>query len=313
MKHDAAASSSPGIVPGTPNRRGEKGRGRWFIYLSLAPILLLFGVFAFIPIGWSLGLSVFKYNPLSASALFVGADNYIRMLGDSIFIKSLWVTFKFVVIAVAVNILITLMFAVAIQRIRTGWLRNLMRTVFFLPTIAPLAGTAIVWSTMFNYSHGLFNIVLTQLHMAPVQWLSDPHYALYSVILMTLWADIGYNIVLFIAGLDSIPDMYYEAAILDGASRWHSFWHVTLPLLRRTMLFVSVTTVVSYFQAFAQFQIMTKGEPFNETRVLALHIYEQAFSNSNMGYASAMATVFLIIILLVTLLQLKWGRTEWEY
>ncbi|MCJ8013873.1 sugar ABC transporter permease [Paenibacillus sp. KQZ6P-2] len=311
MNHGTATGRNKGIQPGI-EQMGRKG-GKRFIYLSLAPILLLFGVFAFFPIGWSLGLSVFKYNPLSASALFVGADNYIRMLGDSVFVKSLWVTFKFVVIAVVVNMIITLMIAVAIQRIRTGWLRSLMRTVFFLPTIAPLAGTAIVWSTMFNFNHGLFNILLAKLHMAPIQWLSDPHYALHSVIMMTLWADIGYNIVLFIAGLDSIPDMYYEAAILDGANLWNLFRNITLPLLRRSMLFISVTTVISYFQAFAQFQIMTKGEPFNETRVLALHIYEQAFSNSNMGYASAMATVFLMIILLVTLLQLKWGRTEWEY
>lgn len=286
---------------------------RKFIVISLAPILLLFGVFAFLPIGWSLGLSIFKYNPLSGHAIFVGVDNYIRLMSDAVFLKSLWVTFKFVIIAVLVNILITIMIATAIQRVRVRWLRDLFRTVFFLPTIAPLAGTAIVWSTMFNYNNGLFNMVLGQLHFAPIQWLSDPHYALGSVIMMTLWADIGYNIVLFMAGLDSIPHMYYEAAILDGANRWHLFRHVTLPLLRRTMLFVSVTTVVSYFQAFPQFQIMTKGEPFNETRVLALHIYEQAFSNSNMGYASAMATVFLVIILVVTLLQMKWGKTQWEY
>lgn len=284
-----------------------------FIYLSLAPILLLFGVFAFLPIGWSLGLSVFKYNPLSDNALFVGADNYIRMMGDALFLKSLWVTFKFVIIAVIVNILITLLIAMAISRVRVTRIKNMFRVVFFLPTIAPLAGTAIVWSTMFNYHSGLFNLLLRQLHISPVHWLSDPHYALLSVIMMTLWADIGYNIVLFMAGRDSIPDMYYEAAILDGANPWHQFCNVTMPLMRRTMLFVSVTTVVSYFQAFAQFQIMTKGEPFNETRVLALHIYEKAFSNSNMGYASAMATVFLVIILLVTLLQLKWGRTQWEY
>lgn len=291
---------------------GSRGK-RKFIVISLAPILLLFAVFAFLPIAWSLGLSVFKYDPLSSNALFVGAKNYIRMFEDAVFLKSLWVTFKFVAITVLVNIIITLLIASAIQRVRIRWLKNVFRTVFFLPTIAPLAGTAIVWNTMFNYNNGLFNMLLSKVNVAPIEWLSDPQYALYSVIMMTLWADIGYNIVLFIAGLDSIPDMYYEAAILEGASRWHIFRRITLPLLRRTMLFVSVTTVVSYFQAFPQFQIMTKGEPFNETRVLALHIYDQAFSNSNMGYASAMATVFLVIILLVTLLQLRWGRTQWEY
>ncbi|WP_248924126.1 carbohydrate ABC transporter permease [Paenibacillus hamazuiensis] len=286
---------------------------RRFVFVSLTPVLLLFGVFAFLPIAWSLILSVYTYSPLSGHAVFVGAGNYVRMLGDAVFLKSLWVTCKFVVITVAVNIIITLLIAMAIQRVRSRSLKDLFRTMFFLPTIAPLAGTSIVWSTMFHYRDGLFNMMLAKMDIAPVQWLSDPHYALLSVIMMTLWADIGYNIVLFMAGLDSIPDMYYEAAYLDGASRWHMFRHITWPLLGRTTLFVTVTTVISYFQAFPQFQIMTKGEPYNETRVLALHIYDQAFSNSNMGYASAMAAVFLVIILFITWLQLKWGRTQWEY
>lgn len=286
---------------------------RRFVFAFLTLVLLLFGVFAFLPIAWGLILSLFQYNPMSDHGRFVGVANYVRMFTDEVVLKSLWVTFKFVFITVISNLVITLLIAMAIQRVRVRWLKDFFRSVFFLPTIAPLAGTAIVWSTMFSYQNGLFNMILEQFHIAPVQWLSDPHYALLSVIIMTLWADIGYNIVLFMAGLDSIPDMYYEAAILDGANRWHLFRHVTLPLLSRSTLFVTITTVISYFQAFPQFQIMTKGEPFNETRVLALEIYDQAFSNSNMGYASALATLFLVIILVVTLLQMKWSRTQWEY
>ncbi len=302
----------------TSKRTFDKGTTRsyqnekWFVRIALAPILLLFGVFAFLPIAWSLLLSFYDYSPLSNHAVFIGIRNYALLFQDTVFLKSLWVTFKFVGITVISNILITLVIASAIYAIRIQWLKNLFRTLFFLPAIAPLAGTAIVWTTILNYDSGLFNVILGQLHIAPVHWLSDPKYALLSVIMMTLWADIGYNIVLFIAGRDSIADMYYEAAILDGANRWHLFFFVTLPLLRRTMLFVTITTVISYFQAFPQFQIMTKGEPFNETRVLALNIYDQAFSNSNMGYASAMATIFLIIILIVTLIQFRLGRSSWE-
>lgn len=298
---------------GMRKKPGRYRNERRFVFAFLTPVLLLFGVFAFLPIAWSLILSLFQYNPMSDHARYVGAANYLRMFTDGVVLKSLWVTFKFVFITVISNLVITLLIAMAIQRVRVRWLKDLFRTVFFLPTIAPLAGTAIVWSTMFNYHNGLFNMILGELHIAPVQWLSDPHYALLSVIMMTLWADIGYNIVLFMAGLDSIPEMYYEAAILDGANRWHLFRHVTLPLLSRSTLFVTITTVISYFQAFPQFQIMTKGEPFNETRVLALQIYDQAFSNSNMGYASALATLFLVIILIVTVLQLRLGRTQWEY
>ncbi|WP_059050235.1 carbohydrate ABC transporter permease [Paenibacillus senegalimassiliensis] len=311
MRVAVSANKANKLKP-TGRAAGLRAKRR-FILISLIPILLLFGVFAFLPIAWSLGLSVFQYDPLSSKAIFVGAENYIRMASDAVFLKSLWITFKFVAITVLVNIVITLCIASAIQRVRIPWLKSLFRTLFFLPTIAPLAGTAIVWSTMFNYNNGLFNLILLKLHLTPIQWLADPQYALYSVIMMTLWADIGYNVVLFIAGLDSIPDMYYEAALLEGAGRWRIFFQITLPLLRRTLLFVSVTTVVSYFQAFPQFQIMTKGEPFNETRVLALHIYDQAFASSNMGYASAMATVFLMVILLVTLVQLRGGRANWEH
>ncbi|GIO69761.1 sugar ABC transporter permease [Paenibacillus cookii] len=298
---------------GMRKKPGRYRNERRFVFAFLTPVLLLFGLFAFLPIAWSLILSLFQYNPMSDHARYVGAANYLRMFTDGVVLKSLWVTFKFVFFTVISNLVITLAIATAIQRVRVRWLKDLFRTVFFLPTIAPLAGTAIVWSTMFNYQNGLFNMILGELHIAPVQWLSDPHYALLSVIMMTLWADIGYNIVLFMAGLDSIPEMYYEAAILDGANRWHLFRHVTLPLLSRSTLFVTITTVISYFQAFPQFQIMTKGEPFNETRVLALQIYDQAFSNSNMGYASALATLFLVIILIVTVLQLRLGRTQWEY
>ncbi|MFD0717194.1 carbohydrate ABC transporter permease [Paenibacillus sp. GCM10027626] len=296
-----------------PGSSAQNRKQRLFVTASLTPILILFAVFAFVPIFWSLILSFYQYSPLSDKSPFTGLENYIRLFRDELFLKSLGVTFKFVIAAVLSNIIITLLIALAINSVRYRRLRSLFRTVFFLPAIAPLAGTAVVWSTMFNYDSGLFNMILTKLHLEPVHWLGDPAYALVSVIMMTLWADIGYNVVLFMAGLDSVPDMYYEAAKLEGATRLQTFWHITLPLLSRTTLFVSVTTVVSYFQAFPQFQIMTKGEPFNETRVLALHIYDQAFSSSNMGYASAMAAVLLLIILLVTLIQLKAGRSQWEH
>ncbi|MDO3678317.1 carbohydrate ABC transporter permease [Paenibacillus ehimensis] len=312
MENSSSIPSKPGGRVLRSGAAAQYRKEKRFAFVSLTPILLLFGLFAFAPIAWSLILSFYKFSPLADQSPFVGLDNYVRLFHDAIFLKSLWVTFKFVAFTVVVNIAITLLIALGIHRVRSRRLRSVFRTVFFLPAIAPLSGSAVVWGTMFS-DHGLFNLVLSKLHIPPVHWLSDPNYALLSVIVMTLWADIGYNIVLFMAGLDSIPDMYYEAATLDGASRWHMFRHITLPLLSRSTLFVTVTTVVSYFQAFPQFQVMTKGEPFNETRVLALNIYDQAFGNSNMGYASAMAAVFLLIILLVTLLQLRWGRSQWEH
>jgi ABC-type sugar transport system permease subunit len=166
---------------------------------------------------------------------------------------------------------------------------------------------------MFNYDSGIVNMALEMFGIPPVNWLTNPATALIAIIIMTLWADIGYNIVLFMAGLDSIPESIYEAAELDGASPWHMFWRITLPMLRPTMLFVFIMTSISYFQMFPQFQIMTGGGPFYETYVLALNIYDQAFRYMNMSYASAMAFVMLIIIFVLTAIQMRIGRSNWEY
>ncbi|MFF2449682.1 carbohydrate ABC transporter permease [Neobacillus sp. NPDC058068] len=284
-----------------------------FIFFSLTPIMIVFIVFSAIPIVWGLVLSFYQYNPLQEHSPFIGLRNYMDLLKDDVFIKSFWNTFKFVIIAVPANIAITLLIAIGVNRIRNNMFRNLFRTIYFLPCIAPLAGSAVVWTTMFNKDTGLFNVLLNFLHMPGVDWLTDPSLAMYSVIAMTLWADMGFNIVLFMAGLDSIPKMFYEAAELDGANPWKRFWNITVPLLSRTTLFVTIMTCLAYFQMFPQFQILTNGEPQNETRVLALSIYDHAFTYMNMGYASAIASVLFVIILIITIIQLKLGKSQWEY
>lgn len=298
-----------GVLPGRNLRRKEKN----FAYISLAPILLLFVVFSVIPIFWGTLLMFFNYNPIDEHSPFVGMANFQRLLENETFHKAFFNTFKFVFIAIPANIIITLMIAIGINKIRSMFWKNTFRTMFFLPAIAPLAGTAVVWSTMFNNQNGLFNMLLEQAGLESINWLTDPATAMLSVIIMTLWADIGYNIVIFMAGLDSIPNMFYEAAELDGANKWQLFWHITLPLLSRTSLFIFVMTSISYFQMFPQFQILTGGGPQNKTRVLSLEIFDNAFTYMNMGYASAMAFVLLIIILIITVVQIRLGRSKWEY
>jgi multiple sugar transport system permease protein len=307
------ANSTPKVNVKRKRKSSQLKAQNRFVFFSLTPIMTLFLVFSVIPIVWGLVLSFFQYSALQEHSPFIGLQNYRDMLKDDVFIKSFWNTFKFVIIAVPANIVITLMIAIGINKIRSKLFRDLFRTIYFLPCIAPLAGSAVVWSTMFNKDTGLFNAILNALHMPGVDWLSDPSIAMYSVIAMTLWADIGFNIVIFMAGLDSIPKMFYEAAELDGAGRWKSFWNITVPLLSRTTLFVTIMTCLSYFQMFPQFQILTNGEPQNETRVLALNIYDHAFKFMNMGYASAIASVLFLIILIITIIQLKLGKSQWEY
>ncbi len=284
-----------------------------FVAFSLTPILLLFAVFAIVPIIWGIILMFYNYNPLNTNSPFIGLGNFRKMLHDDVFKISFWNTFKFVLIAIPANLVITLSVAIGINKIRSRLWRNTFRTLFFLPTIAPLSGSAIVWTVMLKQNDGLINLLLEKAGFHAVNWLTDPKMAMISIVMMTLWADIGYNLVIFMAGLDSIPQMFYEAAELDGAGKWRTFWHITLPLLSRTSLFIVIMTSISYFQAFPQFQVMTNGGPMNQTSVLALDIFNNAFTYLNMGYASAVAFVLLLIILVITLIQIRLGRAQWEY
>lgn len=295
------------------SKKGQSFRNKRFIFISLTPILSLFTLFFIIPIVWGLFLSLFQYNPLQLTSPFIGLDNFKELLADDLFKKTLMNTFQFVFIAVLVNILLTILIALGINRLRDGFSKDTFRLFYFLPCIAPLAGSAVIWSTMFDNQSGLFNIILENMGFDSIMWLTDPSLAMYSIVIMTLWADMGFNIILFLAGLDSIPETFYEAAVLDGANAWNKFKHITIPLLNRTTLFVTIMTCLSYFQMFPQFQVLTNGEPQNSTRVLSLDIYDHAFVYMNMGYASAIATVLFFIILIITVIQLRIGKSDWEY
>lgn len=294
-------------------RSSQQWREMRFVLIWLTPIVTVFVIFAVVPVVWGIVLSFYSYSPLSIHNPFTGLKNYNQLLGDSVFIKSVKNTLQFVFIAVPANLVTTLLIAVGINKVRSRFLRNTLRTMFFLPTIAPVSAAALIWATMYNTNGGLFDTILQSVGLPSVNWLGDPHVAMISIIITTLWADIGYNIVIFMAGLDAIPATFYEAAAIDGAGRWRMFRHITLPLLSRTSLFVTVMTVISYFQVFTQAQVMTNGDPQNSTRVLTLHIYTTAFQYMDMGYASAMATILLLIIFVITLIQIKLGKSGWEY
>ncbi|WP_249315478.1 sugar ABC transporter permease [Bacillus sp. FJAT-49711] len=313
MPAQAKIDMSSGKIGKSKTLSSLNKKKRRFIFVSLTPIMVLFMIFFVIPIVWGLLLSLYQYNPLNANSPFVGLENFKELLQDDVFKKTFWNTFKFIIIAVPGNIFLTLFIAIGISKIRGRFFQDTFRTLYFLPCIAPLAASAVVWSTLFNSDRGLFNMILMNLGFSGVDWLTDPTMAMYSVIIMTLWADMGFNIVIFIAGLNAIPEMFYEAADLDGAGKWDRFRNITVPLLSRTTLFITIMTSLSYFQMFPQFQVLTNGEPQNETRVLALSIYDHAFKYFNMGYASAIATVLFLIILIITIIQLRVGKSNWEY
>jgi multiple sugar transport system permease protein/raffinose/stachyose/melibiose transport system permease protein len=269
-------------------------------------------VFSIVPIIGALVIAFLDYNPLRSSNTFVGLANFYRLLEDKVFIKSLTNTLIFVFFAVIINLILSLLMSQAIAKLKSNKSRSLFRVIFFMPCVAPLVASAIVWGGgILATKRGLVNPYLD----TSIGWLSDPKFVLLSMIVFTLWADIGYNIILFSAGIDGIPGEFYEAAALDGASEWQKFTKITLPLLSRTFAFVSAMTVISYFQMFAQFQVMLiKGEgPELSGSVLTHYIYKVGFEHKELGYASAISLVLFVIIMAVTMIQNRFNRSEWEY
>lgn len=300
--------------PPKKNKTSLMAGQRRFVLISIAPILILFMVFNFVPIFLSLILAFYNYSPLSMNSPFIGLQNFVNLLSDEVFNKSLFNTLKFVVFATGINLILATAIAVVINSIIKRSLKNFFRTLYFLPTIAPLVAVSIIWATLLDPNYGIVNMMLSLFNQhTMIYWLNTDQLALPSIIAVTLWADLGYNIVIIMAGLDAIPRMFYEASCIDGANRLQVFWKITLPLLTRTLLFVSVMTVISYFQVFTQVQLMTNGGPDHSSEVIALTIYNNAFRFMKMGYASSMAIILLVIILIVSALQLKFAKVDWEY
>lgn len=285
-----------------------------FVYGIIIPCFILVFIFCVFPIFYGLGISLYDYNPLRAENPFIGLSNYAALLKDDVFKKALVRTIVFVVVAVALNIVMSLAIAQFITAMPRKSLKTIFRTVFFIPCIAPMAGTAVVWKNGILFkSGGVFNTILGKLGFEAVDWITSPM-VLIAIIIFTLWADMGYNIVLFCAGLEGVPKMFEEAAALDGATAFQRFIKIRVPLMGRTFAFVLVQTMISYFQMFAQFQIIstTKGGT-NYGAVLTTEIYRQSFQKFDMGYASAIAMVLFMIVFVVALIQQKMTNVDWSY
>ncbi|MEG0165442.1 carbohydrate ABC transporter permease [Anaerorhabdus sp.] len=290
-------------------------KNKKFVALVLVPAFIHLSIFVILPIIGGFGISLFEYNPLNDVNPFVGLDNFTRLLSDKVFMKALTNTLFFVFVTVILNIVISLALAKFISMMKSNKTRSLFRVIFFLPCVAPLSAAAVVWGkSIFPTSSGLANMVLNGLGINSINWLGDPNVLMWSMILFTLWADIGYNIILFTAGMDGIPEEFYEASKIDGAGEWKRFKDITLPLLGRTFIFVTIMTLISHFQMFAQFSIMVlKNGPQNSGLVLTSYIYKVAFEMKDMGYASAIAMVLFLIIMIVTLIQQRVTKVDWEY
>jgi multiple sugar transport system permease protein len=278
-------------------------------YLFLAPYLLVVALFMVYPIFSGLWISLHEWAILGSSRPFVGLSNYARMLRDNTFWKSLVNTLYFVVLSTPLLVVLGLVFAILLNRPMRG--RTLFRSAIFLPYILSISVVGMLWLWLLQPRHGLLSYHLRGIpFLSEINWLGDPRIAMPSIALTTVWWTVGFNMVLFLAGLQDIPAELQDAARIDGAGRFQEFWYITLPLLKRITLFVVAMQVIRSFQIFGQVYIMTGGGPYGATRVLVQYIYESGFKYWKMGYASAMAYVLLAFIMVFTLLQMRVGRSE---
>ena len=284
-------------------------------WIFAGPALIVLGVFFAIPVASALLLSLTDFDLYALADMsnlrFVALGNYIDLLQTPLFWKSLGNTAYFVVIGVPLSIAVSLGAALLLNA-KVARFKGLFRTALFAPVVTTLVAVAVIWRYLFHTSYGLVNWALGHIGIAPVDWLNDSppgsEPLVRSIILFAVWKNFGYNMVIFIAGLAAIPEDLYEAARIDGASRWQQFLHVTLPMLGPVLLVVAVITVSGYFQLFAEPYVMTRGDPLQSTVSVLYFMYEEGFMWWNLGRASAVAFLLFLIILGVTTLLLRAGR-----
>jgi multiple sugar transport system permease protein len=279
-------------------------------YLFIAPNLLLFTVFVFFPLLYAAYISVHQWSLIDVPA-FVGAQNYRRILTDGQFWQALRNTIVYSAATVPTSLLLGLMLAIGLNRQLAA--RTLLRSVYFLPVVVSSVATAVIAAWLFNDNYGVINALLRQAGLGPVAWLSSPQWALPSIILTTLWVRAGFCMVVYLAALQSLSPSYYEAAVIDGASRLQQFGHLTWPLLRPTTFLLVVLNVIYSFQVFDLIFVMTGGGPGFSTTMIVQYVYQAAFASSEMGYASAMGIVLFALILAFTLVQWRINRRSEHY
>lgn len=278
------------------------------IFLGL-PLLWLF-IFVVVPIFLVFYLSFTEYNILRPPE-WIGLFNYEDLWYDRLFWRSVSNTIYYTVVTVPLGMFLSLMLAMFINRQLPGV--GFFRTAFYLPVVAPMVAVALVWTIFYDPTIGLFNYVLSLFGLPAIGWLNSTQWAMPSIIIMSIWKGLGYNMVIFLAGLQAIPRELHEAAAIDGASKPRIFWSVTLPLLTPSTIYVVITSIIASFQVFSQVYVMTNGGPNNSTTTIVHQIYRTAFVHLEMGYASAMALILFVILIVMSLINLVFLNRDKVY
>ncbi len=278
-----------------------KSYGKFTPYLFLLPAIAVLVIFFFLPFFQTIGLSFFDYSNNLYSPNFTGIDNYLQIIKNPVFYKVLWNTMLYLVVAVPVLVIFPLFLAVLINQKIRGI--TLYKILIYLPVIVSIVVAAIAFKWLYA-QEGILNYLMQTLHLSPIGWLTDPKYAIYSVIIVTVWKGIGYYMMIYLASLMSVPKELYEACDIDGANFLQKHLTVTVPHLMPTIALVTTISSISAMKIFAEIYVMTKGGPLNSTKTIVYYIYEKAFENLDLGYASAMAVILLIIVMIFSLINI---------
>ncbi len=297
----AESASGQEITLAPPKRRRRAGKGSGTAWAMLAPAGILMLVFLIVPIILTLSLAFTDARLISPTpAKFIGLNNFTRLFGSNVFWHSLQNTIVFAVVIVPVQSACALGLAVLVNAKVRG--TNFFRTVYFLPVVTSMVVVSMLWLFMYQQD-GLFNALLARLGITGPDWLGDPNTALFSIILMSAWQAMGFHMVIWLSGLQTISADLYEAASLDGAGPWQKFVHVTWPGLKQTRTFILITITIAAFSLFTQINVMTQGGPLDSTSTLVFLAVRTGFQQQQTGYASAMSLVFFVLVLAVSLVQ----------
>ncbi|HEX2864650.1 MAG TPA: sugar ABC transporter permease [Deinococcales bacterium] len=276
-------------------------------YLFILPSFAHLTLFLLVPLAFSLYLSFHDWNgPSFQNAPYIGLDNYNFMLGDFRFWNALKNSAYYTVLAVPLGMIVSLGMAVVMNlKLRGSYF---FRTLFFMPVISSWVAVSVVWITLLDPNAGVLNYILSLVGLPGVNWLGDPRWAMIAIVIVATWKGAGFSMVIWLAGLQGVPRELYEAASIDGAGAWAQFRFITVPMLAPTTFFLLITGIIGSFQVFSPVYVMTKGGPLGATDVVVFRIYQRAFTEFKMGYASAQAWVLFAIIFVLTLLQLWYMR-----
>ena len=283
-------------------RKQVFNKKKWLPYILVSPYIVFVAVFVLFPVVFSFILTFQKWN-IIAPMKFIGLDNYTRLFHDRLFWTSIGNTLKFLLLHIPLQLGVALFLAVLLnQKIKAV---SFFRASFFMPVIVSGVVVTILWQQLLGYDFGIINRLIIALGFKKVGWLVNPDVAIYSIAVMATWKNVGLYIILFLVGLQTVPTQYYEAARLEGASRWQQFYHITLPMINPTVFMVVILSTIGGFSLFIEPYIMTGGGPLNKTLSAVLYIYKQAFQYYNMGYSATLGFFYALMIMLVVVIQKK--------